>query len=136
MRSPVLLILLAGLMACGDKDDTHTTPGADDTAGTDGTDDTGGLEVSDTGICADAPVVTWENFGNGFVNERCQSCHASTSLARYGAPESITFDTKEETLALQDRILDRVVDSESMPPEGGVTDDDLELLQLWLVCWE
>lgn len=132
MRSPALLILLAGLMACGDKDDTSTS-GSDDTSTTD---DTGGLEVSDTGICADAPVVTWENFGNGFVNERCQSCHASTSLTRYGAPESVTFDTKEETLALQDRVLDRVLDQQTMPPEGGITDDDLGLLELWLVCWE
>lgn len=118
-------LLLLGLAACGDKD-------TDPAAGS----DTGGLPVADTGMCADAPVVTWENFGHGFVLERCQSCHASTADNRYGAPEGVTFDTKEETLAQSDRILARAVDAETMPPSGGVDPDDLELLELWLTCWE
>lgn len=124
---PLLTALLAGgPLGCGDKEDDPAGSGAD----------TGGLPVSDTGICADAPVVTWENYGHGFVLERCQSCHASTSDNRYGAPEGVSFDTKEEALAQADRILARVVDDETMPPSGGVDADDLELVEIWLTCWE
>ena len=34
------------------------------------------------------------------------------------------------------RILDRVLSEGDMPPEGGVDDTDLELVELWLTCWE
>ena len=47
----------------------------------DATDDTA---VADA--CADAPVVTYETFGAGFLLENCQSCHASTAPDRKGAP--------------------------------------------------
>ena len=30
-------------------------------------------------FCVDQPVVTWANFGAGFVLEACQGCHASTT---------------------------------------------------------
>ena len=106
---PIIAILL--LSACGDKG------------------------TNDSGLCADAPVVTWENFGAGFMVERCQTCHASTSPNRNDAPEEITFDTEEEVLALADRILDRVLDdADPMPPQGGVDDDELILVETWLTC--
>jgi len=110
LRTIIPLILLT---ACGDKTGT------------------------DTGMCAEAPVVTWENFGAGFIVERCQPCHASTSPNRNDAPESVTFDNHEEVLGWTDRILARVLDAgDPMPPQGGVDDDDLLLLEIWLSCWE
>ncbi|MFT5681612.1 MAG: putative membrane protein [Myxococcota bacterium] len=102
---------------------------------------TGG-EGSDSAIevvgeCDDIPVVTWDNFGDGFVTESCQTCHASTSEDRNGAPETVTFDTREEALAQADNIL-RVVasDTPTMPPQGGISDDDRTLVSYWLTCWE
>ena len=94
--------------------------------------------VEDTGIdvCEVSPVVTWENFGHGMVVERCQSCHSSTTDNRNGAPESVYFDTEAATLSHADRILVRVVDEQTMPPQGGIEPDDLERIELWLRCSE
>jgi len=86
--------------------------------------------------CADAPVVTWETFGQGFLTERCQACHASTATDTYGVPAGVHFDTQEQARALSASIL-RVATGEdpSMPPQGGVTADDRERLRIWLTCW-
>ena len=96
--------------------------------------------VADTGtlteFCDDAPLVSWENFGNGLVVERCQSCHASTTENRNGAPVDIHFDTEEATLSHAERILLRVVEEQTMPPQGGIEGDDLERIELWLRCSE
>jgi len=87
--------------------------------------------------CDDAPMVTWDSFGEGFVTESCQTCHASTATNRNGAPLSVVFDTREETLAQADAIL-RVVTSDvpTMPPQGGISEDDRALVSYWLTCWE
>lgn len=129
--------LLAALaMGCGDKDEPSSGSGGD---GGSGTTDSGEVldDTGDTGFCADAPVVTWDNWGEGFIIERCQSCHASTSDNRNDAPEEVVFDTREETLAQAERILARASGEDAtMPPEGGVTEDDKYLLTVWLTCWE
>lgn len=90
--------------------------------------------TADSDPCDGAPVVTWANFGNAFVLKNCQSCHASTAPDRYGAPTEVTFDTEDQTLALADRVLVRVVDEETMPPMGGVSSEDRQLLATWLTC--
>ena len=41
---------------------------------------TGGSDSADT--CTDAPLVTWDSWGHGFMAEECQPCHASTSTTR------------------------------------------------------
>jgi uncharacterized membrane protein len=95
------------------------------------------VDSSDTGFCGDAPVMTWDNFGDGFTTENCQSCHASSATNRYGAPEGVVFDTYEETMDQAERILIRVLDdSDTMPPQGGVTPDDMTRLAYWLECHE
>lgn len=101
-------------------------------AGTDGPAETG-----ETGLCADAPVVTYETFGAGFMTENCQSCHASTSPDRQDAPESVVFDTVDQVWTLRERILQLAVpESPSMPPLGGTTADDRAKLEIWLTCAE
>ena len=87
-------------------------------------------------FCDEAPVVTWDNFGHAILTEHCQSCHASTALDRFGAPESIAFDTLAQALALKDRIL-AVTDPEgrSMPPAVALEEIDYIRLQIWLTCW-
>lgn len=109
------MITLLWLIACGDKDPVD----------------------SDPGLCADAPVVTWDNFGAGFITQECQPCHASTAANRQDAPADVTFDTREQAWAWADRILARAAtDPATMPPEGGVEADDRLLLQVWLLCAE
>jgi uncharacterized membrane protein len=86
-------------------------------------------------ICDDAALVTYENFGQGFMTENCQACHASTAPDRYDAPEEVFFDTKADAWYWRDRILARSAgDDASMPPNGGVDEDDRTRLRWWLEC--
>ena len=106
--------------ACGTDEDGDTNAAADD-----------------SGFCAEADVgqVTWDNFGRGFVTERCQTCHASESLDRQGAPESVVFDTEEDVWGLASAMLDAATgDAPRMPPQGGVDEEDRFLLEVWLRC--
>lgn len=87
--------------------------------------------------CADAPTLSWENFGAGFVTQSCQSCHASTSAERNGAPEGVVFDSADEVWAQRDRVLAVATgEAPTMPPEGGVEEDERLKLELWLSCAE
>ncbi len=80
--------------------------------------------------------LTYESFGRGFIGAHCQSCHASNSEERRGAPKGISFDTHDEVIEWIDRIYDRSAgDSTSMPP--GPDDppaEDRDKLEVWLAC--
>lgn len=94
----------------------------------------GAAPVED-GPCADAPVLTWDNFGGGFLVENCQACHASTAPDRQGAPSDVVFDTEEDAWAWSARILARATgDAPDMPPQDGIDADDRTRLDLWLRC--
>ena len=80
-------------------------------------------------------MVTYANFGRSFMTENCQGCHASTTADRYDAPETVIFDTVEDCWGFKERILARSTgDAPSMPPSGGVFEDDRTLLEVWLRC--
>jgi len=80
--------------------------------------------------------VTWDSFGQDFTRANCQPCHSSTSASRNGAPESVTFDTREDVLERADRVLSSAAgDTPTMPPSGGLEADDQEKLKIWLECW-
>lgn len=138
MNGPQPLLMLSMLLGCtptpsSSPTDTDTSPHSTDTADTANTTDTG----DDTGdsLCAEAPTVTWNNFGDGFLRQSCQGCHASTSATRYGAPEAVTFDTVEQAWAWSARILARSgTETPTMPPAGGVEPEDRLLLVYWLTC--
>ena len=119
MRPGLTLTLTLTLTSCG---------GAD-----------GDARGDDTGAppwCADAPVVTWDSFGQGFVTEHCQACHASETADRNGAPADVVFDTHAAVQGQAARMLARAGGPDpSMPPRGGVPDDDIEKLEIWLQCW-
>lgn len=100
------------------------------TAGDGGTDDTGDF-------CADAPLVNYATFGQGFMSTHCQGCHASTAPNRYGAPEDVVFDTVQQVWEHAPYILLLTVGEDpAMPPAGGVTPDDQTRLEWWLRCAE
>lgn len=105
--------MLLWLWACGTEDDTAAD------------------------ACADAPLVTWENFGEALLVEHCQPCHASTAVERFGAPEEVSFDTEADVIEHRERIL-AVATGESwtMPPVVEIGETDRELLWIWLTCWE
>lgn len=85
--------------------------------------------------CDDVPLVTYENFGAGFLAANCQSCHASGAADRHDAPANITFDNRQQALSLRDRILVRAGTANGgMPPGGGLSDEQRQLVTDWLTC--
>ena len=84
--------------------------------------------------CDTAAAVGWEDFGEGFLLTHCQSCHASLAPERHGAPESVSFDTESQASQWAEAILRTVIDQATMPPAGGVTEAEKELLAAWLTC--
>jgi len=86
-------------------------------------------------ICATAPLITWDNWARGLITTHCQGCHASASPNRYGAPINCSFDNEQQTLSWLERIRIRVLEQEDMPPAGGLLDEDLEMLEIWIECW-
>lgn len=96
---------------------------------------------TDTGedtFCVDQPVLTYENFGQGFMSLHCQGCHSSerTGEDRFGAPESVHFDDKNEVALLARSILAVATGPAAfMPPSGGLLEDDKEKLEIWLRCF-
>ena len=133
-------MLLGLLLACSAARAPASAKAGDDSAAeTDSASTTDSGAADDSAaidpFCVDQPVVTWANFGAGFLLEACQGCHASATPDRHGAPEGVSFDTVDEAWAWQARILARAAgDAPTMPPLGGVTDSDRLLLEIWLRC--
>ena len=99
----------------------------------------GGASDSGVDVCADAPVVTYESFGRGFLTQDCQGCHASTVVGddRHGAPDAVAFDDVDAAWTHAERILARASgDAPTMPPQAGTTADDRQRLVWWLTCAE
>ena len=88
-----------------------------------------------TEFCADAPALTWDTFGQGFLIAQCDGCHASTSPDRHEAPVEVVFDTPTQAWAWAEPILAVAAGAKpTMPPNGGVAEDDRTRLQWWLRC--
>ena len=102
-----------------------------DSAKADGTTDPSSSAcVTDTG----GGYPTWAGFGEAFFAGRCASCHAATAPDRFGAPEAVTFDSEEEVLLLLDAVQRVILDDATMPPGGGLHEDELRELQRYLDC--
>jgi uncharacterized membrane protein len=86
--------------------------------------------------CADVPPITWNNFGHGFMLERCGGCH-NAAQSRAGAPKELVFETPEQVWAYREEILEATTQEPlTMPPAGGTTEDERTELQWWLICGE
>ncbi|MCB9761629.1 MAG: hypothetical protein H6739_17425 [Alphaproteobacteria bacterium] len=117
MRAWTWPAILLGIAGCGDKDTADSA------------------EVA--ALCVDAPVVTWENFGAGFISRECQACHGSNAENRNGAPEEVTFDAVNEVWFRADEVIARAAGEDAtMPPQGGIEADDRYKLEVWLTCAE
>ena len=80
-------------------------------------------------MTADATDVTWNTWAQGFFMTWCQACHSATAENRHGAPVGTDFDTEKSVMEWRERIIIRVIDDQSMPLGGGLSGDDLALLQ-------
>lgn len=128
MRAVAALLLACALGAGCDGED-ETTDGASEADSEDG----GELR------CEEAPTVTYDTFGRGFLATYCDGCHGSQVQERQNAPVDVVFDTREGAQDWADRILARTVPPDgsvpTMPPVGGVTEADSERLLVWLTCF-
>ena len=87
----------------------------------------------DTGVdCREPP--TYDSWVRGFLEGKCQSCHASTAPNRHGAPPNVTFGSEVSATEWSERIYITIFEEGSMPPSGGVTQDERILLEQWLDC--
>jgi uncharacterized membrane protein len=80
------------------------------------------------------PDVSWSHGGEGFFRNYCTACHSISSPNRYGAPEGVDFDTLADVRGHAGAIRYAVFDAQTMPLGGGVPDDQLDLLLLFLDC--
>lgn len=78
--------------------------------------------------------INWDGWTDGFFATYCRSCHSVTTAERYGAPEGVDFDTRDDVIRWAERIRFRVLEQETMPLGGGVIPSDLEPLDMWLQC--
>lgn len=86
--------------------------------------------------CLRDPPLTYENLGDGLLDRHCNSCHSvwSRQGQRGDAPLEVNFDTWEDVLVWADRINDRAVVTETMPPAGGMTPVERQQLGEWIRC--
>ena len=77
----------------------------------------------------------YENFGAGFLTEHCQGCHGRETSEREGAPANIVFDQKEDVLEHL-ALIQKEMEEDTMPPAGGLTDQEYEAFIEWLGCVE
>lgn len=81
-------------------------------------------------------LLTYQNFGAGFINSYCQSCHGSQSPDRAGAPADFSFDTVAQIRQHRARIYVRAAGNNTSMPPGTVAPTPAERDQLgeWLSC--
>jgi cytochrome c5 len=95
-----------------------------------------GHGVPITNTCLRDPPLTWENYGDYIIGRQCRPCHSvySREGQRADAPEGVDFDSWDDVLEWVDRIQARSVDTETMPPAGGMLREERVLLGEWLRC--
>lgn len=74
------------------------------------------------------------------VSRRCASCHSLTPSdpSLTAPPNGIIFDTPESVISLKDRILERTVLTQTMPPANktGMTSRERQIINCWASGWD
>jgi hypothetical protein len=92
-----------------------------------------GLGDATGSTCPGDSTLTYENFGQAFIQTNCLACHAKTG------PESPKFDTVEQVRASAGDI-DRAAAAGPkgvntfMPEDGSVAEAERRKLGEWLAC--
>lgn len=87
--------------------------------------------------CPDDSKLTWENFGAPFVLSWCTGCHSSylEEGLRQEAPLTVNLDHIDDVRAEMDLVWAVAGDDNTtMPPAGGPSHAERELLAEWLAC--
>ena len=118
MRSSRELVLLLALSACGN--DRQTDP---------------------PDVQCETTFVDYATFGRPFLLDWCTGCHSSTlpPMMRQGSPPDVNFDDHAAAMQWRDRIRVRAVHGDdgelpTMPPAGGPSEEERQLLAEWIEC--
>lgn len=78
---------------------------------------------------------SWETVGLPVLLGACTSCHAAGLVgeARHGAPEGLDLDSLAGARAWAEAVT-AAVEAGSMPPGGGLSEEDAARLIAWLGC--
>jgi len=82
-------------------------------------------------------IWNWQNTGEPFMRTWCTSCHHSDldDDSRQGAPIDVNLETYADFVRWAERVDARVwATSAPMPPAGGPTEEELDLLGTWMDC--
>ncbi len=81
-------------------------------------------------------MLTYQNFGEPFMESWCNGCHSSALPPgmRQLAPSDVNFDTLPEIRAQWLAIVQTTTDLQTMPPEGGPSQDERTMLADWMRC--
>lgn len=79
-------------------------------------------------------ALSWDTFGDAFFHTWCAACHSAAAPQRFDAPEGVDFDTEDQVRSWEARIRARVLDDQTMPLGGGISDEELLLLRQYLDC--
>jgi len=95
-----------------------------------------GYDGTFTGNCDREPPLTYDNFGKAYIGKWCTGCHSVylREGQRSQAPADVNLDTYEDIMAFVDRIDARAVQTTGMPPGGGTSQAEVDLLGEWLRC--
>jgi hypothetical protein len=130
-----------GLACNDDHDDDHAEDGGDDHD--DAHEESAPVGPASGATCPDdAGMLTYEDFGQPFMEAYCTRCHSSelSGDARNSAPAGHDFDTLEGILLVGDHVDQlAAVGPESsnmvMPPTNPKpTLEEREMLGQWLAC--
>jgi len=95
-----------------------------------------GPEPPVTAYCNRQPKLTYDNFGREYMKKWCTGCHSvyKRDNQRAGAPAHVNLNTWADVLEWAPRIQARSVDTTSMPPAAGISQEETNQLGEWLRC--
>lgn len=111
MKNILLSILATTLLSCSY---SHTTGGSDST------------QVPQSGLNDGTdPVVSYADVDKAVFTTSCAGCHQKKGL-------DLSFADYANSKSFADEIQTRVFEDQDMPPRGGLTDVQLQVLRTWL----
>lgn len=91
---------------------------------------------ADRDPACEASFLSYDSFGAPFVANWCRSCHSAGLPAdmRQDAPEGMDFDSLAEIRRWSRQIARSTGETTAMPPAGGPSSAEREMLVEWLTC--
>jgi uncharacterized membrane protein len=90
----------------------------------------------DTDPSCERSFLRYDNFGSPFIVNWCRACHSADAPAdmRQKAPAEVNFDNLSEIRRWSFAIQRSAGDGVSMPPAGGPSSEERQMLVEWLGC--